>query len=214
MHHFLRATIAIASIMLLSSCGVFMTKPFPPRSPAVDQERLSGTWILGSDFHLLEFDESGVGHLGRLLWNGTHYTTEVVRIFTAAGPVHHYMAIEYHDDSTNNPLYAVHRYSFSPDGRQLFLWDPDMDVFERAIQEGALEGTVIRRKKRGESSSDESTAVKSMPSSIIVSNEPSDVLSRMDSSDYIACFQINTDSVAHRFNSHEKKEYEAGHAGD
>jgi len=206
MRSFIRVPFAILSCAVLCSCAVFMTKPFPTRSPAVDQEKLRGTWITGDEASQIEFDEKGVGHMAGLSWNGSHYTTEVIRIYTAAGKVHRYMAVEYTDDSTNSPLYAVYRYSLSPDGNQLFLWNPDMEVFEQAIKDGGLQGVVTHRKSRGSLFSPESPANKSIPASVTISNEPVDILSFMDSSNQIDCFTISEPPVAYRLIPPDKKD--------
>jgi hypothetical protein len=157
--------------MLLTSCGVFMTQPFPVNHPPLDKEQLEGTWQAGDDIYQLRYGIDGIGYCGSLKWEDDAFKVETTRFFTTTGKANRYIAIEY-TETNAPPLYLLYRYSF-PSEHELALWEPDLKWFQQAVDEGKLTGEVKYKHAKANQTSSE-------PAYVILTTQPLDIVAYLD----------------------------------
>lgn len=193
----LRIFVVLFVPVIITSCGVYMTQPFPVNDPPVDKERLEGRWRGDDNIYELQFGTNGIGYCGTLKWEDEEFKAESVRFFTATGLVNNYIALECIDENKLNPtLYLLYRYSFISDN-ELVLWEPDLKLFDKAIKAGAFAGKVKYKTQKVVTPEDVPETIQRTPEPtyVILSTLPLDVIKFLDEPANVGYFMTNEASV-------------------
>jgi len=138
---FLKASTLLLTLLLGSCSYVAILQPLPQSGDPVAQAQLEGEWLSEDIVVSLRFASNGVGCIAGLDWQDDHFRIEEGELIVSNAEDKNYFSARFRDKGEWEDRYYFVRYRLTAQG-DLLLWPPNVSAFEKAVESGALAGTV------------------------------------------------------------------------
>ncbi len=183
----------VVAVLVAGCSSVTIKQPLSADPKPVDKEKFEGTWLAGSSTLTVRFAKDGVGRIAGTRWEDDSFRLARGEMIVTEGRKHNFVSVRMEDeDGTMPDGYGFLQYTFVNDN-DLVLWGPNVEAFEEAIQQKALQGDIT----------------KSQTTSVTVTSTPKEILAFIDDPERTDLFKYSEPVVLRKVAPADKEEQEA-----